>query len=116
MSAPGRSFSKKKSGSRATKPSHDLLPLQEPESDTIALVNVNPLGNQYMFRLNHLHPTFNNIKLRRAALAAIQQEDFLKAVIGDPDWYKVCPAMFVCGAPLATSAGTVFLECHQKVS
>jgi peptide/nickel transport system substrate-binding protein len=87
-------------------PPHDLLPLLTPESDTIALVNVNPLGNQYMFRLNHLHPPFNNIKLRRAALAAIQQEDFLKAVIGDPDWYKVCPAMFVCGTPLASDAGT----------
>jgi len=87
-------------------PPHDLLPLLEPESDTIALVNLNPLGNQYMFRLNHLHPPFNNVKLRRAALAAIQQEDFLKAVIGDPKWYKVCPAMFVCGTPLATDAGT----------
>ena len=87
-------------------PPHDLLPLLTPESDKIALVNVNPLGNQYMFRLNHLHPPFNNQKLRRAALAAIQQEDFLKAVIGDPDWYKVCPAMFICGTPLATDAGT----------
>ena len=87
-------------------PPHDLLPLLEAESDTIALVNLNPLGNQFMFRLNHLHPPFNNVKLRRAALAAIQQEDFVKAVIGDPNWYKVCPAMFVCGTPLETSAGT----------
>ena len=87
-------------------PPHDLLPLMTPESDTIALINLNPLGNQFMFRLNHLHPPFNNVKLRRAALAAIQQEDFVKAVIGDPNWYKVCPAMFVCGTPLATSAGT----------
>jgi len=87
-------------------PPADLFPLLKAESDTIAIVNTNPLGNQFMFRLNHLHPPFNNIKLRRAALAAIQQEDFLKAVIGDPDWYKVCPAMFICGTPLATDAGT----------
>ena len=87
-------------------PPHDLLPLMTPESDTIALINLNPLGNQFMFRLNHLHPPFNNVKLRRAALAAIQQEDFVKAVIGDPNWYKVCPAMFVCGTPLETNAGT----------
>jgi peptide/nickel transport system substrate-binding protein len=87
-------------------PPHDLLPLLTPESDTIALVNTNPLGNQYMLRLNHLHPPFNNLKLRRAVLAAIQQEDFLKAVIGNPDYYKVSPAMFLSGTPLATDAGT----------
>jgi len=86
-------------------PPHDLLPLLRPEKDTIALINRNPLGNQFMFRLNHLHPPFNNRKLRRAALAAIQQKDFLKAVIGDPEWYKPCPAMFICGTPLATDAG-----------
>ena len=87
-------------------PPHDLLPLLEAEKDTIALVSTNPLGNQFMFRLNHLHPPFNNVKLRRAALAAIQQVDFLEAVIGDSNWYKVCPAMFVCGTPLASYAGT----------
>lgn len=84
----------------------DLLPLMKSEKDTIALVITNPLGNQFMFRLNHLHPPFDNLKLRRAALAAINQEDFLKAVIGDPDLYKPCPAMFICGTPLATDAGT----------
>ncbi len=86
-------------------PPIDLLPMLTPEKDTIALVNTNPLGNQYMLRLNHLHPPFNNLKLRRAVLAAIQQEDFLKAVIGNPDYYKVSSAMFLSGTPLATDAG-----------
>jgi peptide/nickel transport system substrate-binding protein len=86
-------------------PPHDLLPLLEAESDTIELADTNPLGNQYMFRMNNLHPPFNNVKLRQAALAAINQEDFLKATIGNPAYYKVCAAMFVCGTPLATDAG-----------
>ncbi len=30
----------------------------------------------------------------------MNQEDFLKATIGDPEYYKVCKAMFVCGTPL----------------
>ena len=34
---------------------------------------------------------------------AFNQEDFLKATIGDPKWYKVCKAMFVCGTPLETT-------------
>jgi peptide/nickel transport system substrate-binding protein len=86
-------------------PPHDLLPILEAEKDKIALLNINPLGNQYMFRMNHLHPPFNNVKLRQAALAALNQEDFLKAVVGDAKWYKPCQAMFVCGTPLATEAG-----------
>jgi len=85
-------------------PPTDLLPLLE-EEDTISVVNLNPLGLQYMFRLNHLHPPFNNVKIRRAALAAINQEDFLKAAIGNPKYYKTCAAMFMCGTPLATNKG-----------
>lgn len=86
-------------------PPHDLLPILEAEKDKIGLTITNPLGNQYMFRMNWLHPPFNNVKLRQAALATLQQEDFLKAVIGNPKYYKTCQAMFICGTPLASDAG-----------
>jgi peptide/nickel transport system substrate-binding protein len=86
-------------------PPHDLLPILEAEKDKIGLTNINPLGNQYMFRMNWLHPPFNNVKLRQAALASLQQEDFLKAVIGNPKYYKACQAMFICGTPFASDAG-----------
>ena len=36
---------------------------------------------------------------------AFNQEDFLKATIGDPASYKVCKAMFVCGTPLESTKG-----------
>ncbi len=85
-------------------PSTDLLPILEAE-DTISVVNLNPLGLQYMLRLNHLHPPFNNPKVRRAALAAVNQEDFLKAAIGNEKYYLPCPAMFMCGTPLASEKG-----------
>jgi peptide/nickel transport system substrate-binding protein len=86
-------------------PPNDLLPLMEAE-ESVTTEILNPLGNQFMFRLNHLHPPFDNVKARRAALAAINQVDFLQAVIGDPNYYKECPAMFVCGTSLATDKGT----------
>jgi peptide/nickel transport system substrate-binding protein len=85
-------------------PSHDLLPILEAD-DSIELFDYNPLGNQYMFRMNWLHPPFDNQKVRQAAIAALNQEDFLKAVIGDPRYYKTCPAMFICDTPFATDAG-----------
>ena len=85
-------------------PPVDLLPLLE-AADNVKVEVLNKLGNQLMFRLNHLHPPFNNVKARRAALAAIDQIGFLKAVIGDPRYYKEFPAMFMCGSSLATDKG-----------
>src|SRR3546814_5575917 len=42
-------------------PPHDLLPILT-ESEDILLHNNNPLGNQYMFRMNWLHPPFEDRK------------------------------------------------------
>ena len=85
-------------------PNHDLLPLLKADS-SIKIVDWNPLGNQYTMRFNHVVKPFDNPKVRQAVLYALNQEDFLKATIGDPEYYKVCKAMFVCGTPLATNAG-----------
>jgi peptide/nickel transport system substrate-binding protein len=85
-------------------PPHDLLPVLKADK-SIQLVDWNPLGNQYTFRFNTLHKPFDNPKIRQAALMVFSQEPFLKAVIGDPDYYKVCKAMFVCGTPLESSKG-----------
>jgi peptide/nickel transport system substrate-binding protein len=97
-------------------PPTDLLPLLK-DDNGVTVKNLNPLGLQYMFRLNHLHPPFNDIKARRAALAAINQEDFLKATIGNPEYYKVCGAMFICGTPLATNKGAdIVLKSDFKLA
>ncbi|HZD26684.1 MAG TPA: ABC transporter substrate-binding protein, partial [Alphaproteobacteria bacterium] len=90
-------------------PPHDLLPLLEPEEDVTVKI-LNPLGNQYMFRMNWLYPPFDNVKIRRAALMALDQKDLLQAVIGNPKYYKVCPAMFFCGTPLATDKGDLMVK------
>jgi len=45
--------------------------------------------------------------VRQAVLHAIQQEDYLAAQVGDPEYYKVCGAIFGCSTPLATDAGAV---------
>ena len=85
-------------------PGHDLLPLLGSDKN-IKLFNGNPLGNQYVFRFNQLFKPFDNPKIRHAAMVAFGQEDFLKATIGDPQWYKVCKPVFVCGSPLASEEG-----------
>jgi len=86
-------------------PSHDLLPLLRADPG-IKLVDWNPLGNQYAFRFNTTAKPFDNPKVRQALLYAFNQRDFLQATIGDPQYYRTCKAMFVCGTPLASDKGT----------
>src|SRR5882672_8017073 len=85
-------------------PSHDLLPLLAKDK-AIKLVDWNPLGNQYTFRFNQLFKPFDNPKIRHAVFVAFGQEEFLKATIGDPKYFKLCKPMFICGTPLASEDG-----------
>jgi peptide/nickel transport system substrate-binding protein len=85
-------------------PPHDLLPLLATDPK-IRRAIINPLGNQYFFRPNHLHKPFDNPKIRQALWYALNQKDFLQAVIGEPEYYKVCKAMFGCGTALASEKG-----------
>lgn len=79
---------------------HDLLSVVGKEK-AVKLIDWNPLGQQFVIRFNHLQPPFNNPKVRQAALYCMRQEDYLKATIGDPKYYKVCSAAFICGTPNA---------------
>lgn len=85
-------------------PQHDLFSLLAKDAN-VELVNLDPRGMQYFFRFNVLHKPFNHPKVRQALLYAFNQEDFLKAVIGDPKYYKTCKALFMCDTPLASTKG-----------
>ena len=95
-------------------PPHDLLPLLKADSN-VTLIDYNPTGNQYTFRPNWLHKPFDNAKIRQALWYAFDQKDFLQAVIGNPDYYKTCKQMFVCGSPLGSDAGmSGLLEANSQ--
>ncbi len=83
---------------------HDLLPIVAGDKN-IKLFDSNPIGSQYEFRFNTLIKPFDDPKVRHAAMVAFGQEEFLKATIGDPKYYKVCKAPFVCGTPLGSDEG-----------
>jgi peptide/nickel transport system substrate-binding protein len=85
-------------------PPHDLLPLALTDPNVKA-VEWNVLGNQFTFRPNWLHKPFDNPKVRQALFYAFNQEDFLKAAIGDPEFYKLCRSYFPCGSPLSSEKG-----------
>jgi peptide/nickel transport system substrate-binding protein len=82
--------------------SHDLLPLLEKDK-SVRLIRGS--ANQYVFRMNWLQAPFNNAKVRQAAFMALRQQDFLEAVVGNPQYWRTCKALFTCGSPLATDVG-----------
>ena len=63
-------------------------------------------GLQYMGRFNHLLKPFDNVKVRRAAIAAMSQEPFLRASVGVKALYRPCESMFICNTPYGTTAGS----------
>jgi peptide/nickel transport system substrate-binding protein len=85
-------------------PPFDLHALLKADRN-VQLMTLSPVGSQNMFRLNHLHKPFDNPLVRRALWYAFNQEDFLKAVIGDPEKYKPCKALFICGTAYASDKG-----------
>src|SRR6266704_3494573 len=86
-------------------PPFDLLPALTTNKD-LKVETLNKLGFQTLGRMNFLYPPFDNVKVRRAALMAINQKDVLDALVGNPEYYKICGAFFVCGTPLATEQGS----------
>jgi peptide/nickel transport system substrate-binding protein len=86
-------------------PSLDLLPVLQSDKN-VGLFDYNTLGNQFVFRFNWKQPPFDKAKIRQAAFAAFNQKDFLQAQIGDPEYYKECVDLFICGTALASEKGT----------
>lgn len=85
-------------------PPPDLLPLAEANPD-VKKFKWAPLNVETMGAMNFLYPPFDNVKIRKAALLAIGQTDVLTAVVGSPDYFKVCPSIYGCDVPMETDAG-----------
>jgi peptide/nickel transport system substrate-binding protein len=86
-------------------PLPDLVPLLRKNAN-VAVDIADPLGNIGSFRINHLHPPFNDVRARRAIQIALSQEDYMGAVVGDdPSLWKTVPGYFTPDTPLYTEAG-----------
>ncbi len=85
----------------------DLRPLVQ-RARNLRLESKDPFGWMGVLRFNHLQAPFNNVKLRRALLAAINQPDFMTAGAADgPDAWRTCRAYFPCGAPNVTETAGI---------
>src|SRR5437870_8012787 len=61
----------------------DLIPLLSKNKD-VTVKNIDPLGSMGVLRFNHLHPPFNNQKMRQAVLYVVNQPDYVLGIAGDP--------------------------------
>jgi peptide/nickel transport system substrate-binding protein len=96
-------------------PNIDFYPILE-KAKGVKLMRTGSLDSTHgMIRLNHLHPPFNNVKARQAMYYLINQENFLRAIVGDPKYYRVCHGLITCGSPLGNDGGSQwFKEYNPK--
>jgi peptide/nickel transport system substrate-binding protein len=91
-------------------PIADLVPLLKRNRN----INVDigdPLGNIGSFRINHLNPPFNDVRVRRAVMMALSQTDYMQAVVGDDtNLWKTCPSFFTPGTSMYTEEGGELLK------
>src|SRR5271169_1237250 len=91
-------------------PIADLVPLLR-NNRNIAVDIADTLGNVGVFRMNHLYPPFNDVRARRAVLAALSQEDYMRALVGDDSsLWKPLPSFFTPGTPLYSEEGGDILK------
>jgi peptide/nickel transport system substrate-binding protein len=86
-------------------PTGDLQPVLR-RNRNIVLEIPDPTGLLAIARFNHLHPPFNNPAIRRALLGAVNQGDFMTAVIGtDRSLWRDEIGFFPPDTPLASNVG-----------
>ncbi len=91
-------------------PITDLVP-QLRRNRNVRVDIADPLGNIGTFRMNHLTTPFNSLKARQAVLAALSQEDYMRALVGDDNaLWKPLPGFFTPGTPLYTEEGGDLLK------
>ncbi|MCW8085531.1 ABC transporter substrate-binding protein [Sabulicella glaciei] len=85
---------------------HDQLSLLR-RARNVQVRVLDPTGFVAMMRVNHLQPPFDNPEIRRALWGAVNQADYMHALVGpnEPSLYHVPLGFFAPGTPMASEAG-----------
>ncbi|MCG8708390.1 ABC transporter substrate-binding protein [Brenneria sp. 4F2] len=72
------------------------------KTPNINLVKAQPIGMLQIIRFNFLQPPFNDVRIRRAAMLALGEQQMLRVQIGVPELQKFCKSMYPCGTAFAS--------------
>ncbi len=67
----------------------------------VQMFDIMPAG-PFTVIYNHKVPPFNDARVRKAAMLAINQEAMLRAQATYRDFYKPCASIYLCGSPYAS--------------
>lgn len=83
----------------------DMLSLLE-KNNAVTVEKLSADNTQTVMRFNFLNPPFDNKLIRQAAAIAVNQEDVLKALVGNPKYYSKCVAIFGCDGVYSSKTGS----------
>lgn len=96
-------------------PHPDLVPLLRKNRNVVLDIQ-DRLGNIGLLAINHLFPPFDDVRARRAILMALNQEEYMRAHVGDAaDMWKPLPGYFTPGSPLYTEQGGEVLKSPRNL-
>jgi peptide/nickel transport system substrate-binding protein len=96
-------------------PLPDLVPMLRKSRNVVVDIQ-DRLGNIGILAMNHLFPPFNDARARRAILAALSQEEYMRAFLGDEaNMWKLQPGYFTPGSPFYTEQGAEMLKGPRKL-
>jgi peptide/nickel transport system substrate-binding protein len=94
---------------------HEVDGVEQVDNDFLGMLKSDPsialvkrsLPTVAIMRFNHLQPPFDNVLMRRAVLASVNQTEYMTAINGTefPEYWSDRMGIFVVGTPMATEAG-----------
>ena len=91
-------------------PIADLLPSLAKDR-TLKIGPLFPAGQLGLMRMNCLQPPFNDVRMRRAVMMAVNQEDYMRAAFGDDrSLWSTCYSLFPHATPYYSEHGADLLK------
>ena len=95
-------------------PPNDLLPMLE-RNHHVRTEDTGPLGTIGTAVFNHLHPPFDKPAVRRIALEAVSQADYMTAAAGtNKEMWRDGIGIFSPGTPMASNAGMAAINGPKR--
>jgi peptide/nickel transport system substrate-binding protein len=96
-------------------PLPDLIPMLRKNRNVVVDIQ-DRFGNIGILAMNHLFPPFSDARARRAILMAVNQDDYMRAFLGDESSsWKPQPGYFTPGSPYYTEQGGEILKGPRRL-